>query len=65
MPLSRLFYNPEKKSALVCDWDFVSGRWKCNGGTPYLKTQADRLEQLREKLSREGYRETPFGPDAA
>ena len=61
MPMSKLFYNRAKKSALVCDWDAVSGKWKCNGGHPYRRTVTKQLAQLREEMRRDGYEEAPIG----
>ena len=65
MPSYKTFYNPKEKRAIVCDWDWVRGTWRCNGGEPYQKLCTHDLDSLRVRLQNDGYEETQWGPDAA
>ena len=64
MPSTRHFLDPERKNAVICEWDYRTGSWNCTStGRKEPLYRSSDITPIHQNLTQLGYEEiTPELP---
>jgi hypothetical protein len=51
------FFHEKNKDSVVCEWDYVTGKWICSPTPQGGKRKVTDIRSLSEELSTLGFRE--------